>query len=238
MYGDKETFWIGFEIVGDRYAFNPTNPGSISEKVVPGNIPKVCSIQLLHVDENNRPSWINGGLYRNKNLDDYNLVNPKYWAVEPGVWDFSVGHMACLLPASTISIKKLSAFSEGIIAKTTNLFEKHQKSMSDVLHVKKKISKWSYDNVICEKTVFDFQNPHDRERFDHVARSVSDYDALKYRHELLKFTKSVDGQETLQKGSRGIIYFSLSSEMPEWNSLIKSVKHLRSGGSDLPVEIW
>ncbi|KAF3765259.1 family 71 glycosyltransferase [Cryphonectria parasitica EP155] len=96
VYGDKETFWLGFELVGDTdYAFHQGDAGIIGEleesQDTSGDLastegndtdtsasellpreppkPKICSPQLLHLDTQGKPLWFNGGLVRNKFLD-------------------------------------------------------------------------------------------------------------------------------------------------------------------------
>jgi Mannosyltransferase putative len=102
MYGDKETFWIGFEAAGISYAFNPYTPGAtgLAERINNGKS-QICSIQLIHVDETHEPAWLNGALFRNKNIGDYRNVVLKNWMVEPGEWVFTDGHLACLVFRNT-----------------------------------------------------------------------------------------------------------------------------------------
>lgn len=95
FYGDKETFWVGYEMVQEPYAFIKGYGGVIGEMrtdprldVAPSNpeaagnaegasepekrtrpivdAPAVCGAQL-HTDHQGRPMWWNGGLMRNKN---------------------------------------------------------------------------------------------------------------------------------------------------------------------------
>ena len=98
MYGDKETFWIGFEAAGATYSFNPYTPGAtgVVERRNDGKN-QICSIQLIHVDENHEISWLNGALFMNKNVGDFRNVVLKNWIAEPGVWEFTDGHLACLV---------------------------------------------------------------------------------------------------------------------------------------------
>ncbi|KAJ3489157.1 hypothetical protein NLG97_g6049 [Lecanicillium saksenae] len=87
VYGDKETFWIGWELAGDLdYAFHDGSvaamgvvEGGAEEPLVPRddtprqqdgtnvtatakkpNLPVICSPQLLHLDLDGRPLWFNG----------------------------------------------------------------------------------------------------------------------------------------------------------------------------------
>jgi len=71
FHGDKETFWTGFEMVQEPYAFM-RNYGGVIGELRPDNDQSVCGAQL-HQDHEGQPLWWNGGLYRNKNegIDRY-----------------------------------------------------------------------------------------------------------------------------------------------------------------------
>ncbi|OJJ31448.1 hypothetical protein ASPWEDRAFT_54598 [Aspergillus wentii DTO 134E9] len=96
VYGDKETFWLGWELVGDLdYTFHAgdaavmgsaqpepqtvqpaTGDQGASVASTKGNVPStsppkppkhtICAPQLLHLDSNGRPLWFNGWLLPNK----------------------------------------------------------------------------------------------------------------------------------------------------------------------------
>ncbi|KAF9974436.1 hypothetical protein BGZ73_002178 [Actinomortierella ambigua] len=77
FHGDKETFWIGFEMIQEPYAFMRTFGGVIGE-LRPDDPLSVCGAQL-HLDHKGRPLWWNGGLYRNKNAGVNRSLNFGYW---------------------------------------------------------------------------------------------------------------------------------------------------------------
>ncbi|KAI2692415.1 CAZyme family GT71 [Penicillium roqueforti] len=92
VFGDKETFWIGWELAGDTsYAFHPGGSGVMGVVQVPDSVnatnerpegvpakkvrkmapghesdQTICAPQLLHLDREQRPVWFNGWLYENK----------------------------------------------------------------------------------------------------------------------------------------------------------------------------
>ncbi|KAJ9627736.1 hypothetical protein H2203_002949 [Taxawa tesnikishii (nom. ined.)] len=100
VYGDKETFWLGWELVGDLdYAFhqgdagimgvlqdpseadantlktalsdlNRDNGTSSLDAETPSNF-TVCAPQLVHLDLKGRPFWFNGWLLNNKFNDKH-----------------------------------------------------------------------------------------------------------------------------------------------------------------------
>jgi hypothetical protein len=77
FHGDKETFWIGMEMVQEPYAFM-RNYGGVIGELRPDNTQSVCGAQL-HEDYQGRPLWWNGGLYRNKNEGITRYLEFGYW---------------------------------------------------------------------------------------------------------------------------------------------------------------
>jgi hypothetical protein len=55
-HGDKESYWLGFEMVGETYAFTDYYPGSIGFK----NKEQTCG-RMVHFDDSGMPFWWNGG---------------------------------------------------------------------------------------------------------------------------------------------------------------------------------
>jgi alpha 1,3-mannosyltransferase len=72
LLGDKETFWLGWELVGDTsYSFHPGDAGVMGVMAPPQNSTKqkgytVCAPQLLHTDVKGKPLWFNGWLLQSK----------------------------------------------------------------------------------------------------------------------------------------------------------------------------
>lgn len=133
MHGDKETFWIGFETVQDDYVFNKYPSGSIGiAKERTDDKSEVCSVQLLHVDRWQRPLWLNGGLFQNKNTHDHALVTLKHWLIGPGTWHFEHGYLACLV--SNHSPQTLTVSEQQIFNSSIELFtrqKKHELSLAN-----------------------------------------------------------------------------------------------------------
>ncbi|KAG0300171.1 hypothetical protein BGZ98_009405 [Dissophora globulifera] len=77
FHGDKETFWVGFEMVQEPYAFM-RNYGGVIGQLREDDDQSVCGAQL-HEDHQGRPLWWNGGLYRNKNSGVYTYLDFGYW---------------------------------------------------------------------------------------------------------------------------------------------------------------
>lgn len=101
--GDKETFWLGWELVGDTdYAFHdgdaavmgtvqvePHRNGT-QEQDTQGSerrdgdsqpiksVFTICAPQLLHLDVTGRPLWFNGWLLPNKFLKDHHQQRARF----------------------------------------------------------------------------------------------------------------------------------------------------------------
>lgn len=108
VYGDKETFWVGFEMAGDqKWIFSPFLPGSLghvadwkdSDDRNGKYVSKLCSSKILHLDSKAKPLWFNGGLVKTKFVDLNKQVfeNMTHWNVEPGEWQLHGDNCGCLL---------------------------------------------------------------------------------------------------------------------------------------------
>jgi hypothetical protein len=84
LYGDKDTWWLGFHIIQMPYSFIPTLTAAIGQIMNTGQYNKVCG-HILHLDENYRPIWWNGGLFKNRYIDVRHLLNIEGWLYE-GHW--------------------------------------------------------------------------------------------------------------------------------------------------------
>ncbi|KAJ3294149.1 hypothetical protein HDU79_011409 [Rhizoclosmatium sp. JEL0117] len=67
VWGDKETFWLSFELLRVPYVFVPTYSGAIGYK----DGAKVCG-NNYHVDETLKPFWWNSGIMMTKNATKSN----------------------------------------------------------------------------------------------------------------------------------------------------------------------
>lgn len=102
-YGDKETWWMGFELAGSSYEMEK-HYGAIvgweteiesesenSEDEVQSradrSTKKVCSFVIAHVDEQDKLIWYNGGLLKNKKIAEmkHEYAVPDRWMVD-GEW--------------------------------------------------------------------------------------------------------------------------------------------------------
>jgi hypothetical protein len=91
IHGDKETFWMGLELMGEPYDFMPFSPGSIGvpEKHLNTTEPVKTTIcgKLVHFDREGDLFWCNDSILRDKHSGDWSVqMNEyEYYAVE-GRW--------------------------------------------------------------------------------------------------------------------------------------------------------
>ncbi|ORY47864.1 hypothetical protein BCR33DRAFT_658065 [Rhizoclosmatium globosum] len=78
MYGDKETFWISWELLRVPYRFSPTYAGALGVKTSDDT---VCG-NLFHVDEFLNPVWWNGGMWEVKEAKTRRVVQFEYLAFD------------------------------------------------------------------------------------------------------------------------------------------------------------
>ncbi|KAJ3283159.1 hypothetical protein HDU79_009296 [Rhizoclosmatium sp. JEL0117] len=64
VYGDKETYWISWDLIRVPYRFTPSYGGTVGYK---NERDHVCG-GLFHTDEQFRPLWWNGGVMANKHI--------------------------------------------------------------------------------------------------------------------------------------------------------------------------
>ncbi|KAF5672531.1 alpha-1,3-mannosyltransferase [Fusarium heterosporum] len=103
-YGDKESWWIGFEATGSKYSFSPHYggivgwPGPTKEEKKEGEAKekreekdeekekekevRVCSFVIAHVDQEDKLLWYNGGLLKNKAVNQKEFEVPTHWMID------------------------------------------------------------------------------------------------------------------------------------------------------------
>ncbi|KAG0844161.1 hypothetical protein G6F18_002094 [Rhizopus arrhizus] len=86
IHGDKETFWIGYEMMQTPYAFVRSVGAVLGGLGDAGAEGTVCGNQL-HLDADNKPWWWNGGLLRDKNKWENRYLKFTHFA-EGEDWQF------------------------------------------------------------------------------------------------------------------------------------------------------
>ncbi|CAO3613156.1 unnamed protein product [Mucor fragilis] len=119
-HGDKETFWIGFEMIQAPYAFVRSYGAVIGGLGDAGAAGTVCGNQL-HLDTNNRPWWWNGGILRDKNKWDNRYLKFTHFA-EGEDWEFGT---SCI--RETDKIEELNQQEKAIGAQLIAMDKKRKK---------------------------------------------------------------------------------------------------------------
>ena len=126
FHGDKESFWLGFEMMGSEYSFSPYMPGLLG---TPGNSKAIwmdqmkegkgarssrvaftsrsgllCSTQLLHPNPiDGKPLWFNNGIMASKFEPNSPPAVLTHWLLEE--YDFKEVETAIALKAEIRKIK-------------------------------------------------------------------------------------------------------------------------------------
>ncbi|WYZ39312.1 hypothetical protein EsH8_III_001226 [Colletotrichum jinshuiense] len=119
-YGDKETWWFGFELAGSAYAFEDhygAMVGWFRDK--DQDLERICSFVIGHVDERDNLLWYNGGLLKNKKVDPREFGVPTHTMVD-GTWEKGADRkeMSCMVGHAG---KKLSEEDQWILEKSVAL---------------------------------------------------------------------------------------------------------------------
>jgi hypothetical protein len=123
-HGDKESFWIGFELAGDKYEFVPTMSGSIGKSRRRKNGKQRLCGKLLHFDRDGELLWFNDGITtskRNEKSEPFKYF--EYGMEKPGKWD------GLCLEEDVHPIKEKDAST---LKKIVAIFERNPLDMDDV----------------------------------------------------------------------------------------------------------
>jgi alpha 1,3-mannosyltransferase len=85
-YGDKESWWFGYELSGVPYSFESHYASILGSTVnQKGNGSEVCGFTIAHVDGKDKLLWYNGSLLKNKMRNPMEFDVPTHWMMD-GVW--------------------------------------------------------------------------------------------------------------------------------------------------------
>ncbi|KAK2753725.1 hypothetical protein FQN55_000088 [Onygenales sp. PD_40] len=100
-HGDKESWWLGFELCGVPYSFGDQYGAVLGEKKVDEekekdkdgketggvkSVTRVCSFTIAHTDDKKKLLWLNGSLLKNKMGSSTEFWVPGHW-MRDGVWE-------------------------------------------------------------------------------------------------------------------------------------------------------
>ena len=98
--GDKESFWMAFELASIPYYFDSAYASAIGNVTLEAGTGQtmVCPCHILHLDQSGKPFWYNGSLFRNKRASktDRQWMYPQIWAADTGSWEGVFSSMACM----------------------------------------------------------------------------------------------------------------------------------------------
>lgn len=140
-YGDKETWWLGFEMTGSKYAFSkhyggmigwlssepePENKTEETSELLKPITARVCSFVIAHVDETDKLLWYNGGLLKNKlaNPDEYEV--PTHWMVDQEWHKGGKKDMSCMVGTN---VNEVSEEEKDILARTIGVAKEVDKDL-------------------------------------------------------------------------------------------------------------
>ncbi|KAI9347225.1 mannosyltransferase putative-domain-containing protein [Obelidium mucronatum] len=124
VYGDKETFWMAWDMLRVPFKFTPNAGGTLGRKTETGS---VCG-PLFHTDEFNNPLWWNGGPFECKYLTTDAYLQFEYAAFETNgtghKWEMQGEMPLCLLPGNTtLEVIKLNAEQKKLGSGFIDLYE-------------------------------------------------------------------------------------------------------------------
>lgn len=94
-FGDKESWWFGFEALGAPYVMEKTYAVALGHACPQyTDQRRVCTNIIAHVDHRDQLLWWNGGLLKNKHVDQRMFDVPTKWMVE-GKWFPADGSNNC-----------------------------------------------------------------------------------------------------------------------------------------------
>ncbi|KAK4055200.1 hypothetical protein OIV83_000480 [Microbotryomycetes sp. JL201] len=82
-YGDKESFWMSFELLGIRYHFQPEYAGIVGQLTHPDKASHSIDSRIC----SGRPLWWNGSLFQNKRSKRKGWFIATHWAPGTVDWD-------------------------------------------------------------------------------------------------------------------------------------------------------
>ena len=81
-YGDKESWWLGMELVGTPYAMEQHYGSVLGQIDRSGSREKVCAFSIAHVDQRDKLFWFNGSLLKNKSVNVTEYMSSEAWMMD------------------------------------------------------------------------------------------------------------------------------------------------------------
>ncbi|KAF9880094.1 hypothetical protein CkaCkLH20_02048 [Colletotrichum karsti] len=123
-YGDKETWWFGFELSGATYSFEKHYGAMVGwlRDTMEDSVVRICSFVIGHVDVRDELIWYNGGLLKNKKVDKHEFGLPTHTMVD-GTWEKGADRteMSCMVGSNA---KPLTQDMQWILKTSIDLAKK------------------------------------------------------------------------------------------------------------------
>ncbi|PRP86673.1 hypothetical protein PROFUN_05152 [Planoprotostelium fungivorum] len=89
LYGEKETFWLGFELLGFKWHIQPEVGGAMGKLQSGGTHSgmQLKDVGILHFNSSGQPLWFNGGMYVLKSYPRGGLKVDQGWS-EKDAWAY------------------------------------------------------------------------------------------------------------------------------------------------------
>ena len=112
-YGDKESWWLGFELAATPYTMEEHYGAIVGHK---RDSTRVCGFTIAHVDQNSKLLWYNGSLLKNKEISGLEFDVPTEWMID-GEWEKGATKqdMSCMKNAE---IKQIEPQELALLKKT------------------------------------------------------------------------------------------------------------------------
>ncbi|KAI1613744.1 mannosyltransferase putative-domain-containing protein [Exophiala viscosa] len=131
-YGDKESWWFGFELTETPYSMEPHYAaivGHVKLNQQGHEEKRVCSFTIAHVDHRDRLLWFNGSLLRNKENNPMEFDVPSEWMID-ATWEkgASKQDMSCM---SGGEVRQIDVGAVDIVQRSVELAKKTDELMRE-----------------------------------------------------------------------------------------------------------
>jgi hypothetical protein len=88
IYGDKETYWLSFELMALEYNFWPSHAGGLGTLVDQPPDQRLMTSHLTQMTKDRKPIWFNGSMYKIKARPQDGWFEPTHVVGDDGLWTY------------------------------------------------------------------------------------------------------------------------------------------------------
>lgn len=129
-YGEKESYWFGFELAAVPYSMEEHYAAMLGHRVTDDGSEKVCSFVIAHVDHAGKLLWYNGSLLKNKSQNSTDFDVPTVWMID-GTWEKDGGDASLLSCMQGAKIQPVSNKEAELLERTV---EAAKRVDEDLIH--------------------------------------------------------------------------------------------------------